>query len=245
MARVRDEGLCVRQWDWSETSQTVSLFGRETGLIRALAKGSRRENASFSGGLDVVTRGEFEAITKPAGQLATLTSWDLVETFPRVRRSLRPFGASMVVMEVVLTTAPEGDARHGLYDASVRALRDIDGGIDPDRCVLAMLWAGLSEGGYKPELVLDARTGAALPDREVHTFDPEAGGLVTSTRTLAWKVRRTTVELLRDVDGGRAPEDLEPGEDGVLRACRLLAAFSEHILGRELPALRGFLESGG
>ena len=55
------------------------------------------------------------------------------------------------------------------------------------------------------------------------------------------KVRRSTVELLRSLDSREVSEEGE----GVIRACRLLAAFSEHILGRELPALRGFLGKGG
>jgi hypothetical protein len=53
-----DEALCIRQWDWSETSQTVSLFCRTHGIVRGLAKGARRERSSFSGGIDLLARGE-------------------------------------------------------------------------------------------------------------------------------------------------------------------------------------------
>ena len=43
MASVKDIAICVRHWDWSETSQTVSILCREHGLVRAVVKGARRE----------------------------------------------------------------------------------------------------------------------------------------------------------------------------------------------------------
>jgi recombinational DNA repair protein (RecF pathway) len=39
---IIDQAIVVRLWDFSETSQTVSLFLREHGMLRGLAKGSRR-----------------------------------------------------------------------------------------------------------------------------------------------------------------------------------------------------------
>ena len=87
MPTIRDEAICVRHWDFSETSQTVSLFLREHGLLRGLAKGARRERGAFSGGFDLFTRGEIVAIVKPGRELATLTEWTLLETFPVLRKS--------------------------------------------------------------------------------------------------------------------------------------------------------------
>ena len=66
MPAIRDEALCIRHWDWSETSQTVSLFTRTHGLVRGLAKGSRREKSNFSGGIELLTRGQALFILKPA-----------------------------------------------------------------------------------------------------------------------------------------------------------------------------------
>lgn len=49
MPPVSDDAVCIRHWDWSETSQTVSLFTRGHGLVRALAKGSKRPKSPYSG----------------------------------------------------------------------------------------------------------------------------------------------------------------------------------------------------
>ena len=87
MPTVIDQAICIRHWDWSETSQTVSLFARDTGIVRGMAKGARREKAPFSGGLEVLTRGEMVAIIKPSSDLANITAWDLQETFPAAQSS--------------------------------------------------------------------------------------------------------------------------------------------------------------
>ena len=42
MPTISDYAICIRRWDFSETSQTVSLFTRESGIIRGLAKGAKR-----------------------------------------------------------------------------------------------------------------------------------------------------------------------------------------------------------
>ena len=91
MAQVRDQAICIRHWDWSETSQTVSLFCREHGLIRGVAKGAKREKSTFSGGLELMTRGEVVASLKNTDTLSTLTSWNLLETFSASRGSLHGF----------------------------------------------------------------------------------------------------------------------------------------------------------
>ncbi|MEY3021187.1 MAG: hypothetical protein RIS86_383, partial [Planctomycetota bacterium] len=83
MPNLVDQAICIRQWDWSETSQTVSLFCRAHGVLRGLAKGARRERGSFSGGIDLLARGEVVAVTKPDRELQTLTAWTLLQIFRR------------------------------------------------------------------------------------------------------------------------------------------------------------------
>src|SRR5262245_12470421 len=99
MPPITDQAICIRQWDWSETSQTVSLFSREHGILRAVAKGAKRENARFSGGLEVATRGEIIARIKPGDTLSLLIAWDLQEVFPGTRARLQSFHAAMLLMD--------------------------------------------------------------------------------------------------------------------------------------------------
>lgn len=244
---IKDEAVCIRHWDWSETSQTVSLFARETGVLRAVAKGSKRENARFSGGLEVLTRGLAIAIVKPGEGLATLTAWDLLETFPAVRRSLPAFYAGMYLADLVHHAVRDSDPHPLLYDAMLTALRDLADPDGPGRAVLRFEWWALIETGFKPEVARDVRTGGELPEAESYAFVPGLGGLVSDPAAApgAWMVRRGTVELLRALDSGAfsAPGPAAPSGKTILRAARLLAAYWREVLGLEPPSMRAYFEA--
>ena len=165
MPPIRDEAVPIRRWDYSETSQTVALFCREHGIVRGLAKGSKRERGRFSGGIELLTRGEVLAILKTGQELATLTEWDLLEIFPALSRSLRAHQAGLYFADLIQNLLTEADPHPALYDRLVAALRrlmgfEAPGGNAPlERVVLDFQWAILTETGYRP--VLDVAGGEA------------------------------------------------------------------------------------
>lgn len=255
VASVRDEAVCVRQWDWSETSQTVSLFARETGMVRAVAKGSKRDGAAFSGGLEVLTRGEMLAIVKQGDAMAVLTAWDLMETFGVVRRRLGTFYAGMALADLVHHSVRDHDPHPALYDALLAALRHMEragedaGGLAARTGVLWFLWRALEETGHRPELGVNVRTGEPLAPAPTYGFTSRLGGLVASGARgeetgEVWAVRRATVELLRSLAASDSPAGVREDftfEDRT-RAARLLALHFRDAVGSGVPALAAYLK---
>jgi len=240
MSAWGDEAICLRHWEWSETSQTVALLSREHGVVRALAKGSRRERSAFSGGVELLTRGEILVVPKPAGRLSLLTAWTLRETFPAIARSLKAFHAAMYLADVTYHLIAEADAHPDYYDALVHALRGLE--TDPDRSLLQAQWRLVDSCGYRPRLGVEGggMGGGERPSRL--WFDPAHGRFsVEQETTGAWAVRPGTLETLRGladteaVASGSQPE-LDPR--GVLGGSRLLGAYLRHILGHEIPTFR-------
>lgn len=234
---VIDQAVCIRCWDWSETSQTVSLFARETGIVRGIAKGARREHAPFSGGIEVLTRAEVGAIVKPSTDLATITSWDLQETFPALRRSLGAFYGGMYMADVVHHALHDRDPHPALFDALLQELRGL-GEAGAERLTVARFqWATLNETGYRPDLERDARSGGELDGGATVAFVPRLGGFTRDAgdgSDARWRVRAETLGVLRAIAGGAAPAPSSP--ESADRAARLLDAYLREILGREIPA---------
>ena len=250
---VVDQAVCVRQWDWSETSQTVSLFGRASGLVRGLAKGARRPKARFSGGLETLTAGEVVAIVRPGPVLATLTAWDLRETFPALRRALAAFHAGLFLADLVQHAFTEHDPHPAVYDGLLAALRAMSADEGANHAaVLRFQWLLLSEMGYRPDLAVDVLTGGALIPAPSYGFVPHRGGLTADAgadrrsgadgrrSTPIWRVRSSTVEVLRGLNDAAC---IDP--EGVRRANRLLAAYLREVLGRDFPAAGPFLALPG
>ena len=54
---TKDLGICISAIDYSETSQIVTFFTRETGKISAIAKGSKRPKSAFGGPIEILAYG--------------------------------------------------------------------------------------------------------------------------------------------------------------------------------------------
>lgn len=241
MALRLDEAVCLRQWDWSETSQTVTLFTRDAGLLRGLAKGSRRPRSSFSGGLEPLTAGELQYIHKPNAELFTLAAWDLTETFPGVRANLRAHYAGLYFADLVQRTLSTLDPHPLAFDALLAALRQLSDPRTIETALLRFQLTLLQEAGFRPTLDRLV-TGEPLPDAPTHTFDPLRGGLVGAPSHTDpapanhWRIRASTVRLLLSLDAAADTLASDPA-DSLARANRFLAAYWRHVLGEQPPTM--------
>lgn len=239
MPRLADQALCIRHWDWSETSQTVSLFGRGLGLVRGLAKGARRERGRFGGGFELLTLGEIQALGKADGALLTLTEWTLLESFPRIRTELWANRAAFYLADLLQRMMPPHDPHPETFDASVDALRRLGRGEDPVEVAARFEWAILEGAGYAPRLEIP-------PGAERLEFDSAQGCIVEAGAAAdagppgagRWRVRRDTIECLASIADGTGAHSSETTPERFARAARLLAVHLRAILGEEPLSMR-------
>ena len=233
MPTVSDQAICIRQWDFSETSQTVSLFGRELGLFRALAKGSRRPKSSVSGGIDLLTLGDIVTIIKPGKELCTLTEWGLNRVWWRIRTDVNANRVAYFISDCVSRMLDQQDPHPGVFDAMVHSLDEIEQGVEQEYVLARFLWMLLVDVGYRPRF-----DGASVSDEENGTvlFSPSEGGLVgEATGAGCWRVRCSTIRLLQSIELG---ETIHGGDrESAGRASRLLAAYLREVMGNEPPTL--------
>ncbi|GAB4515647.1 MAG: hypothetical protein Tsb0013_20230 [Phycisphaerales bacterium] len=230
------QAIVLRQWDFSETSQTVALFTRERGLVRGLAKGARREKSRFSGGFEPLTRGELLFIDSAKSELATLTEWDLQEVFWGARRSYRAHLAGLYLTDLLARTMADNDPHPRLFDRTLVLLRALQQRGADERIVLEGQWLVLRETGSAPNLAPPEGAGAV-------GFDPNLGAFVHDPGPEGpldiWRVRRETLALLANLGAtDTVPTDTPP--IGVRRASALLAAFLVHSIGRDLTTRRAY-----
>lgn len=243
MPTLHDQALCLRHWDWSETSQTAAIFTRLHGVVRVLAKGSRRPKGAFSGGIELLGRAEVGFIPKPNSELALLTSWDLRESFPALRRVLNVYNTGLYMADLVFGFVRDHDPHTELYDAMLAALGAMRTAADAPSQLLIFQWVLLDQCGFRPQIDADVRTGEALADESHYLFSASLGGVhsardragsAPSPSGAAWRVRAETIELLRSLNAAPSPPSDPPSID---RANRLLASYARHILGAEPPTM--------
>jgi DNA repair protein RecO (recombination protein O) len=123
--------IVARGTDWSETSRITTLFTREFGKVRALAKGGRRLKSNFDVAFDLLTVCEVVFIRKSSG-LELLTEARMHEQFPALRRNLPALYAGYYVAELLAEGLQDYDPHPALFDAAIRTLRALGAtGEDP------------------------------------------------------------------------------------------------------------------
>ncbi len=124
MAAEKAVALVVRGTDWSETSRIATLFTREFGKVRALAKGGRRLKSSFDVAFDLLTVCEVVFIRK-AGGLDLLTEARMREQFPVLRQNLPALYAGYYVAELLADGMQDYDPHEALFDTAIHTLRGL------------------------------------------------------------------------------------------------------------------------
>lgn len=236
MSAQRDHAIVLREWDFSETSQTVALFTRTHGVIRGLAKGARRDKAPYSGGFEAITCGEIVWLDKARDELSILTEWDLQEVYWGARRQYRAHLAGLYLVDIVRHALQPADPHPALFDHLADALRALEQPEACERVVLHAQWALLHELGSAPRL----DDAPARPDGAVG-FDPTIGRFVDDPGPEGplhiWRVRSQTLALLAKLADTQSEtaEQSEVPEKDIARASALLAAFLVHTLERDPP----------
>ena len=174
-------GIVVRGNDWSETSRIATLFTREHGKIRVLAKGGRRLKSNFEIALDLLTVCEVVYIRKAHGGLDLLTEARVAERFPILRTNLQLLNVGYYFAELLSDGTQDYDPHPELFDAAIRSLKALNTHSDWVDTLSRFERVWLHELGYTPRLDACASCGKAgplpLPNGRI-LLGPTAGGIL-------------------------------------------------------------------
>jgi DNA repair protein RecO (recombination protein O) len=185
--------LVVRGTDWSETSRIATLFTREFGKVRGLAKGGRRLKSGFEIAFDLLSVCHVVFLKKASGGLDLFTEAQLVERFPNLRRDLPALYAGYYVAELLADGTQDYDPHPALFDGAVETLRSLTADRVPV-LVSRFELAWLKELGYSPRLDACAVCGAGegLADSAGRVvYGPTAGGVLCPRCQPGARDRRT------------------------------------------------------
>jgi len=260
MAAEKALALVVRGTDWSETSRITTLWTREFGKVRAVAKGGRRLNSSFEIAFDLLTVCRVVYLRTRFGGLDILTEAQVAERFPALRSDLQSLYAGYYVAELLADGTQDYDPHPLLFDNAIDLLRDLDAGLTQSNDKPAKLLATVSrfelvwlrELGYAPRLdacaVCDRDLSVPPPDAARVAYSPEAGGVVCPDCLPNVRDRRPlsvaawlALRGLADATDARSAPALPATLRGEVRG--LLGFAVSSVLSRR-PRLLSYLEGG-
>ena len=123
---IKDQAVCVRVIDYSETSQIVTLWTRDHGKLSAIAKGAKRSTSAFDGPIELFSYGGAVYHESTRDGLSTLVEFqqtsDLVMQIPK---DLFSYHGALLATELLVRLTQEQDAHPNLYGIYLQFLRDI------------------------------------------------------------------------------------------------------------------------
>jgi DNA repair protein RecO (recombination protein O) len=246
LAAEKALSLVIRVTDWSETSRIATLWTRELGKVRVLAKGGRRLKSNFESGLDLLTVCSIVLLRKSSGGLDLLTEAQVVRRFPRLSGELAALYSAYYIAELLSEWTEDYDPHPVLFDEAVAALAALgEPEVPTGPRLMRFEMVLLRELGYSP--ILDRCVTCELPPGERGLAFTAAGGGVLCPACQSRQRERRTLSAaawraLRLLD--------EPGDawqtlsDAGVRAevRQVLNHYVTYLLGRRprlLPYLGG------
>jgi DNA repair protein RecO (recombination protein O) len=176
-------GLVVRTADWSDTSRIATLWTREFGKVRALAKGGRRLKSNFESALDLLTVCSIVLLRKSSGSLDLLTEARVARRYPQLRADLPALYAGYYIAELLSDWTEDYDPHPILFDEALDALGTFGTGVRESRATQTALRLArfelvlLRELGYSPTLEQCVGCGVAVAGRGL-AFSSAVGGVL-------------------------------------------------------------------
>ncbi|HEX3697358.1 MAG TPA: DNA repair protein RecO [Polyangia bacterium] len=251
-AALSTPAILLRTINYGESDRVVTLFGRSTGRLSALARGARKSQRRFAGGLDLCAVGEASLRERNGAELLTLESFDLRVSYSSFGTDVANMAHAAYVAELVSKLCAPRQVETGVYDWLDEFLGLLDrGGASAERLRVFELGL-LGRLGFAP--VVDTCAvcnGARVVEPISETgfrWDPDRGGAVCPAcgqrgRPIRTVVRATLSRLAATPLGAAAEPALSAD---VNRGCReaIFEVLKLHITGT-LQSLEFIAKLGG
>jgi DNA repair protein RecO (recombination protein O) len=236
--------------DLGEADRIVTLFSRDEGKIRAVAKGVRRTTSRSAGHLEPFTLSDI--LFAVGRELDVISQADTLEAFRDIRENLELTTHAYYLAEVVDLLTEDHMENRAVFDALVEGLHNLAQATD-SRLVLIVFHLRLLEAlGYRPELRECVSCRATIQPERNH-FSALLGGVLCPgcgpREATARDIGTSALKLLRFLQ-----MQLTHGEQAVKapphvsrEAEALLRDYAEHIVERRLrsPALIARVQEAG
>ena len=234
MASFSTPAIVLRAVNYGEADRIVTLFGRETGRVSALARGARKSQRRFAGGLGLCAVGVASLRERAGAELLTLEGFDATVSYPALGTDVARMAHAAYAAELVTKLCAPRQVDRAVYGWLEALLGLLDAeGASAER--LRVFELGLLRGiGFGPVVDRCAACGETAPTTS-YRWDPDRGGAVCTGcarggRPISTAARAALMHLSRVSlpDAGR-----EALSTDVNRDCReaLLEIINHHISG--------------
>lgn len=196
--RSKEPAICLRTMDYSETSQIASFLTRDTGLVRVIAKGTRKPTKKRPAAtIDMLAEGELLFSQKNPDSLGLAMEFTETVSHSNLRQNAKTLNTALYMIEIVNALLAENDPHPEVFTLLSNSLDRMGHNDAPRQAVLCWFqWRLLRHVGLLGGLdscVACNMDVLSMAAEKICYFTSRHGGLLCS-RCLAPDGERTQVE---------------------------------------------------
>ena len=165
MAAYKTKAISIRTRPFAEADKMVTLFTRDYGKIRAIAKGARRVPSRFGGRVETFTYADY--FIAKGRNLDIVSQCQVIETFQRVRESPETLPAGLYMIKLADAGTAEGQPYPELFDLLLESLLKLKKGQEARQVAKNfekefVIIEGIHREGIDPQYALSEHVGKDL-----------------------------------------------------------------------------------
>ena len=162
MALGKSAAVVIGSFPLGESDLVVTMFSRDFGKIRGVAKAARRPRSRFAGALQLFTVGELVFFDGGRSDLVRIDHFDVRYPLARLREDLQRLGYASWIIESVARLTADRDPHVGLYGLLVRSLRAMER-VAAARVAVCFMVRCVDAVGHRPRLDQCVECGRRSP----------------------------------------------------------------------------------
>lgn len=241
------EGIVLKRRDFGEADKLLTIFSKQRGKVKVLAKGVRRINSKRSGNVELLNHSKlFFAESKI---FPLLTEAETINAFPSLKEDLVKIGFAYQITELIDNLFHEEQESRVTFEFLTTTLRNIDLAEDQREARLYKQEFEvkiLELAGFRPQFFTCPKCREPLSE-QTHLLSPELGGVVNRScvndLVLTKPISSLAIKMLRflqEEDSERVGR-VQTGESLQKEVDQALAFYLEYILEKSLRSTE-FLE---
>jgi DNA repair protein RecO (recombination protein O) len=237
----RCEAIVLARMDYGEADRILTLYSRQHGKLRVIAKGARRPLSRLGPHLEYFSRTQL--MLARGRELDVVTGAETADAHLAIRDDLDAFGHASHMVEILARLTEDRQENEAVYELLARSLRLLADGVDSFHATRHYEMVLLRLLGYRPELYRCIECQAQLQPAP-HPFAVAMGGFVCEMcQGHAPGIGMTSVEAqkyLRALERGGLSATVRIDVREPLRAELegIIGAYLRHVAERDLGSLR-------
>ncbi len=214
LIRRQDEAIVLRTWPFLEADLLVSLFTRQRGRVKGVARHALRSRRRFGGALEPMTHVRAVYLEQPTQELTRLDSFEIVSSPLSQPVDYARMAALELIAEVLEEALPDGAPDDAIFRLSIAVLKEVQIGRITLPVTYFCLWM-CRLMGWMPQLGHCAVCGLCLRETQVW-YSPVADGVSCGDdrRTGSKQLSPLSLNLARSIFAGAIAELEENASQG-------------------------------